>query len=190
MFKKLPIYKIGIDDTVNGIMKMSLVDAPAVDRLYVALNEQGVHQMYSIDKHKHLVFGVALRADFLIYRYDERIGEYYNVFDKETIEKLVERFFKDGHSSDVNLMHSKDTNGIYLTKSFIKDSANGINPKGFEDIADGSWFVEYKVENEEVWEKILDGTFQGFSIEGIFNMEMVEDVSKDEIEEYINSILN
>ena len=88
MNKKLPIYKIGIDDQCSGIMKMSLVDLPAVDVNFISMDKDSVYQSYTIDKQKHNVFGCALRADYLIYRYDERIGEYYNIFDKETIEKI------------------------------------------------------------------------------------------------------
>lgn len=190
MNKKLPIYKIGIDDQCSGILKMSLVDLPAVDVNFISMDKDSVHQSYSIDKQKHNVFGCAMRADFLIYRYDEKLGEYYNIFDKETIEKLVERFFKDGHTKDVNVMHSIDVDGCFLTKSFIKDSENGINPKGFEDISDGSWFVEYHITNEELWQQVLDGTFKGFSIEGWFTQEVQMSKEGNEIEEYINSILN
>jgi hypothetical protein len=57
-----------------------------------------------------------------------------------------------------------------MFESFIVDSERGIQAmKGFEDAPQGSWFGSFKVENEEVWNKIKSGEFKGFSVEGIFN---------------------
>ena len=41
------------------------------------------------DNSKHIITGVVCLADTPIYRYNERMGEYYVVFTKETIEKMV-----------------------------------------------------------------------------------------------------
>ena len=40
------------------------------------------------DNSKHIITGVVCLADTPIYRYNERMGEYYVVFTKETIEKV------------------------------------------------------------------------------------------------------
>ena len=61
-----------------------------------------------------------------------------------------------------------------MVEIFIKDVEKGINPSGFEDIENGSLFATYKVNNDIIWEKIKDGTFQGFSLEGIFDLEQVK----------------
>jgi len=42
-------------------------------------------------------------------------------------------------------------------------------PKGYEDVTDGSWFISYLIDNEEVWNKCKAGSFNGFSIEGYFD---------------------
>ena len=34
--------------------------------------------------------------------------------------------------------------------------------------AGGWWFRVMKVENDEVWKLVIDGTFKGYSVEGLF----------------------
>jgi hypothetical protein len=73
-----------------------------------------------------------------------------------------------------------------MVQWFIKDTANGINPAGFEDIAEGSLFAEFHVVNDEVWASIKDGTYKGFSLEGIFDMQPEQD--KDEVQSIVESL--
>jgi hypothetical protein len=62
-----------------------------------------------------------------------------------------------------------------MYESFITDSERGIlAPKGFPKVPEGSWFASYKVDNDDVWAKVLDGTFKGFSVEGVFNKQLVK----------------
>lgn len=178
-----PIYKIQLGDA-EGIQIMSLVEHPAVESNFLAFEEQQPLQ-FSIDEEERIVFGVALRADFPIYRYDRR-GEYYVVFDKDTIKQLYEKFMIEGRVSEVNLEHSKKTGGVHLIQSFLKDTDNGLNPKGFEEVENGSWFCGYKIENYEVWNRIKSGELKGFSVEGFFQL---EENKKDELEELIDELL-
>jgi hypothetical protein len=62
-----------------------------------------------------------------------------------------------------------------MYESFITDSERGIlAPKGFPKVPEGSWFASYKVDNDDVWAKVLDGSFKGFSVEGVFNKQLVK----------------
>ena len=36
------------------------------------------------------------------------------------------------------------------------------------NVPEGSWMVSYKINNQETWNKIKDGTINGFSIAGNF----------------------
>ena len=189
--KGIPIYNIIIGESC-GIKKMSLVEFPAVETDFLAFEKQEEIK-FAYDEQQHIVFGCALRADFPIYRYSERLGEYYVTFSAQTIKELYERFMKEGHKS-VNLQHETDTDGVYLIQSFLKDTNKGINPAGFESITDGSWFVAYKIENEQVWEKVKNGEFNGFSVEGFFDLQQTEEEfskkdEKDEMEILIDELL-
>lgn len=120
---------------------------------------------------QQIASGPLMLADTPIYRNDGG-KEYYVVFPKDTIRKIVLKFFKKGYQSNVNLMHDANqaVDGVTMFESWITDSNRGILPmQGFEDAPDGSWFGSFKVENQDVWNKIKSGEFKGFSVEGFFN---------------------
>lgn len=171
---ELPIYNALIEGIDEGIVKISLVDSPAVECNWVAFNEEKKKLSYSIEnEEQRIIYGVIMRADYPIFRRDEDGFEYYIKYSKETIKKMAEKLMVDGYQNRVNLMHLENTDvcGVNLLQLFIKDTENGINPKGFEDIEDGSLFAQYKVENDAIWELIKEGAFLGFSLEGYFSVE-------------------
>lgn len=195
-FGGLPVFDALVPDEDTGMLKISLVDAPAVMSDFLVFNAQRAVQMYSVaDDEKRLVYGVVMRADFPIYRKDDRMGEYYIVYKPDTIRKMAEKYLADGLQNEVNVMHSTDVDGVQMVQYFIKDSARGVDPAGFADIADGSLFAEFHVLNDEVWEAVKDGTYKGFSLEGVFDFVPEPDVAArrevDETETQIkNSILS
>lgn len=178
----IPIFEAMINEEIEGIYKISLVDAPAVESNFFFFNKDKVEVKYSIqDEEQRIVFGVLMRADFPIYRRDEQFGEYYIKYSKETIKKMAEKMLVDGTQNNINLFHAAgtDVTGVNLLEIFIKDSSKGISPVGFEDIEEGSLFCSYKVENDSVWNAIKDGTFLGFSLEGIFSIEQTQNFKKN-----------
>lgn len=180
----LPIYKIVLGET-EGIEKMSLVEYPAVESDFFAFSKDKEPLKFSIqDEYEHIVMGCALRANYPIYR-NQNGKEYYVIFTPEDIKTLYQKFMIDDKVSDVNLEHTQDIEGVHLIQSFIKDVECGINPVGFEDCENGSWFVAYKINNDKVWQEVLKGTFRGFSIEGEFELE-----ETDLIDFLIDELLN
>lgn len=182
----LPIYNILLGDT-EGLTKISLVNMPAIEENFLAFEKQ--HELkFSLDEEQRIILGVALRADYLIYRCDSN-GEYYVNFTKDVIKQLYEKFMIDSNMNKVNLNHSEDTDGVFLIQSFLKDTEKGINPKGFEDVADGSWFCAYKILNEDVWQKVKAGEFRGFSVECFCELERKFEKQEPEMD-LIDEILN
>lgn len=177
---KLPIYKAVIVNDECGVERISLVDYPAVEVDFMAFSTDIKQIMFSADEEKHIITGVLLRADFPIYRFDDKLGEYYVKFDKETIKKTAEKLLTDGNQNTVNLQHvpNSDVEGVKMVEIFIKDAENGINPKGFENITDGSLMATFKVHNEKIWKSIKEGVFKGFSIEGNFGFDL--ELSKED----------
>jgi hypothetical protein len=126
------------------------------------------------------VTGALMVADLPIYRRDED-EEYYVSFSAAEIKKIVQRFFKKGYQSKVNVEHSTPVDGVYMFESFIIDRDKGIMPpKGFEDISNGSWFGSFKIDNEKIWNEVKAGTFKGFSVEGLFRYEKTNKVITQE----------
>lgn len=182
----LPLYNIVIDDAETGIDRISLVEMPAVESNFLAFSNKK-QIMFSANEEQQMITGVLARADYPIYRNDNQLGEYYIQFGKEVIKEMAEKLLVDGHQNWVNIEHieNSDVDGVYMIEMFLKDSKKGINPIGFEDISDGSLFATFKVRNQKIWECIKNGTFKGFSIEGLFGFEQV-----DREEQIYNEILD
>lgn len=183
----IPVYQALADDEGTGILRISLVDDPAVQSDFMAFDRTRKVQLYAVqDEDKRLVLGVVMRADFPIYRRDERNGEYYIIYKADTIRTMAEKYLAEGRQNDVNLMHveGSDVEGVQMVQWFIK--GGGITPAGFDDIADGSLFAEFHVENDEVWAAIKDGTYKGFSLEGVFDLVPEQDV--DDVQQIVDTL--
>lgn len=190
MRRALPLFKAKITEEDTGMLCVSLVDAPANDALFQKFSEDKELLKFKVeDEDKHIVRGLIMPADYPIYRRNGDF-EYYITYEAETLRKMAEKYLKDGFQNMVDTNHNNEfENGCYMVQLFIKDTELGVSPKGFEDYADGSLFAEYHIENEDVWSKIKDGTFRGFSLEGCFNIEetddMIEEVFRNK-EEFTN----
>lgn len=173
----IPVFEAYIDNIDCGIYKISLVDLPAVESDFIYFNKQDKAMKFNIEnEEQRMVTGVIMRANFNIYRYDDEFGEYYIKYSPETIKIMAEKMMFDDTFNNINIMHMDDTDveGVNMVELFIKDTEKGINPNGFDDIENGSLFATYKINNEEIWEQIKLGTFKGFSLEGIFDIDKVE----------------
>jgi predicted ABC-type ATPase len=170
---ELPLYMLEISDDLSDdaeVQFVALVDRPAIQKNWNAFKNEQKFQIISEDK--HIISGCAMLADTPIFRSDANFGDYYVAFSKDTIVKIVQKYFKKGYQNNVNLMHDPNQieTGVTMFESFISDKSRGIEPmKGFEDAPDGSWFVSMLVENDAVWQQVKEGKINGFSIEGIFN---------------------
>ena len=172
--KGRPVFVAGMDTDTCGMLKVSLVDYPAVEKNFLAFDKQEKVELYTVqDEDKQIVFGVLMRANYPIFRKDKELGEYFIIYKPEVIRAMAEKYLKEGRSSDVNTMHGEDSDvkDVDMVQLFIKDSANGMNPAGFEEIEDGSLFAEYHVNNPDVWASIKAGTYKGFSIETLNTIE-------------------
>lgn len=177
--KKLPVYKLKInesDETPLGVNYVALVDDPAVQLDWMKFDKQ---MKFSADKERRIITGAFMVANMPIYRRDEVRGEYYVVFDKETIYQIGQKFFRNGFVSNFNIMHDdgRKADGVYIFESMFVDDTRGIMPpKGFDGISQGSWLGSAKVDNDEIWKEFIKtGELRGFSVEGMFAMgEMVK----------------
>ena len=172
MDKKIFYIDINEDDN-TGLDAISLVSTPAVEIDFLCFEkEDSVEISFSANEDKHIISGIALRADFPIYR---RNGdyEYYVVFTKEIIRKIVNKYAKNGLFNSVNLQHNDHnfTNKAIMIESYIIDKERGICPIEFSDIEDGSWYVSFHIEDEMLWNEIKNGKeLNAFSVQGLFNL--------------------
>lgn len=174
-FNGLPLYRVALASEGDGVVRVSLVDDPAVQSNFDVFRKEAEKApvLYAVqDEDRHLVRGVVLRADWPIFRRDNpQDPGYYVTFGKEAIRQLAEKYLADGFQNRVDTAHDgKEVDDVQMVQYFIKDTAAGIAPEGFDDIADGSLFAEYHVTNDEVWDEIKAGTFKGFSVEIFYTL--------------------
>lgn len=162
------------ESDITGVDAISLVDIPAVKKNFLCFSKEEKTVHLEFDDAKHIITGVIALADTPIYRYNDKLGEYYVVFTKATIRQMVEKFAKCDLFKSVNLQHddSKFVDNVYMFESYIVDKERGILPKEFADVTDGSWIASFKVEDDELWNEIISGNkFNGFSLQGVFQLE-------------------
>lgn len=171
----MELIELNIPDGEQLDFQVALVDQPAIESDWIAFDK--VKQTFQVEsKDKRIVSGYAMIADLPILRRSEQRGEYHVVFRKDAIQKIALNFMRNGLTKNTNLDHSTGAfqQGVYVFESFMIDSDRGIKaPDKFNQEADGSWFISMKVEDDKVWESVLNGTFKGFSVEGLFEENFV-----------------
>jgi hypothetical protein len=191
--EKLPIYEIIIDDDDDtGINLISLVDEPAIITKGMAFSENNLMSFKEVED-KQIIVGPALIPDMKIYREDEKYGQYYVKFSKETIVRMVEKFNKYGSNRRINIDHSNQMVDAFIMEDWIVE--NEVYDKsrmyGFE-LPIGSYMIMVKIENKDFWLSEVKGNGKfGFSIEGLLGQQLVKlsnNLSIDDLE--LDDLLN
>jgi hypothetical protein len=166
--KKLQEIELTIKDESEGVYAISLVDSPAIQENFIMLSSQNV-ELKILDEEKRIVVGFALVPEKRIYRkYKEK--EFNVFFTKETVAKSQELFMKNLNINKFTTEHREEVNGVNVIESWIvEDTKNDksnlykLKPKG------GEWVVMSKIYNDDVWNEVKNGTFKGYSIEGLYD---------------------
>ena len=159
-----------LDETMAlmGIDAISLVEHPAIEEDFIALNTQKKQVFAMQNQEKRLLMGAALIPDKPIYRTDGE-NEYYVYFSKDTVRKAMELFFKNGYQSNATIEHNYEVDGTTIVESWIIEDETLDKSRAYGlDLPVGTWMVSMKIDNESIWKRVKDGEFKGFSIEGYF----------------------
>lgn len=123
---------------------------------------------FSLEEEKRIITGPIMLAETKILRYNPEIGKYYVKFSKDTILKMMKKYFKDNKIHQVNEEHDpkRIAKDVYMIESFIVGDRN--ESKLYPNIPEGSWVGSFFVEDKDYWEDIKKNGFTGFSLEGFF----------------------
>jgi len=179
----------------SGIEAISIVESPAIESDFVALNAEEI-KLAEVDKEKKILLGALLIPNKPIYRNGEE-GEYYIFFSKDTIVKASQMYLKNGYQNKSTLEHSEALQGLTLVESWIvEDEVMDKSRKYGLNVPVGTWMGAVKVNNDEIWQEyVKTNKVKGFSIEGYFADKMgkpkenaKEDLSEDDkiIKEIVN----
>jgi len=160
----------------DGVFAISLVEDPAIEEYWVALNKQEKELKFAkVDEDKRLLIAPALIPNKQIFRLADDGSDYYVYFSKDTIKKCSELYMKRNHLQSATLEHESEVEGLCVVESWVKEFAIDKSVKyGFEHCPVGTWFVTMRVDNDEIWNKVKEGEILGFSIEGFFTDKMQE----------------
>jgi hypothetical protein len=186
----MELIKLEIPSEEEIEFQIALVDEPAIESDYMVFKQEVEtrYKFQELDKSRKLLMGYFMIADLEIPRFDKNRGAYNVVFPKESIDKIVRNFSKNGLNQNMNEMHQtgKLVDGVYVLHHWQLDSEMEIKaPKGFKQEADGSWFGVVRCENEEIYQKALNGELKGFSIEGRF---IEEELFNKALEQLFNDL--
>ena len=191
------LFELILEDEEDGIFANSLVAAGAIERDFVYFSNEV--RFAEVSDEKRLVAGPMLIPNKKILRLTEDGERYYVYFSEDTIENVARKFMKNGFGREVTLEHGDKTSGVYLTELWLVEqpTKDKSNLYGFT-LPKGTLFAVYKVENEDVWKKVKDGTFNGYSIEGLFEHrksdlklsleKAVDDLTEEEAEIFLGQI--
>lgn len=172
------------EDLETGVDYIALVDEPAIESDWIAFSKE--KQAFKIeDNKKRIVSGYFMIADKPIYRNNEKLGEHYVVFRPDTIKQIQLKFMANNINNNTNLMHEQDfaMDDVVIFEHIIIDSERGVfAPDKFEKVPDGSWWGSMKIpeSNTKLWDAIQDGSFRGFSVEGMFKYSNPEEMTNDQ----------
>ena len=185
-YSKIPVFDIVVSDSqILGVDAIALVENPAIEEDFIALNKVEEIKL-SIDEERKILTGPALVPDKLIYRVDSLGNEYYIRFSSQVIAQIVERYFAKNKHINFNLEHnSKDIVKATILESWIKeDSTYDKSLKFNYDLPVGTWFISAKIEDQKVWDKyIKKGKVKGFSVEGMFSQELAGTIKPEDLVE-------
>lgn len=188
----MKIIELIIDETdeQSGIEAISLVEQPAIESNFLALNKHEI-LLKEIDSEKRILMGAALIPDKSIYRRNERTqDEYYIYFSKETVRKASELFFKKSNHKNATFEHKDKIEGVTFVESWIvEDKSKDKTALYGMDVPVGTWMVSAKIDSDELYNKAKSGEVKGFSIEGYFADRYDLNKQKDEIISKLKELL-
>jgi hypothetical protein len=161
------LYELMIEDeATDEVFAVSFVESPAIERDFVFFGKE-VH-FQAVDDEKRLVAGPLLIPNKKILRFDGEGNEYFVYFSEDTVEKLARKFLMKKYNDSVTVEHEQKVKGVNLVESWVIEQSqkDKSNIYGYT-LPKKTWFGIYKVENEDVWKKVKDGTFKGFSVEAL-----------------------
>ena len=170
--KELPIYDIKLTDDNQGVGFISLVDEPAIGVDWIKLSNEA-QLSFKADKEKQLLYGPFLIPNKLIYRHDEKMGEYYVRFSSEEIDKIATKFNEDLNNKNINFQHTDQQVQAFVASNWlIEGEQDKSHNMGF-DLPEGTWFGAVKVKDEAFWtDKVKTDELRGFSVEILADLEL------------------
>ena len=184
---------IADDSQELAIDAISLVSSPAIEQDFVYFGKEKNNLTFAkVDEDKRMLVSPALIPNKQIYRYNPNTdSEYYVYFSPETVRKSSELYLKHNNHHKATYEHQDRVSGVLTTESWIIEDPKMDKSRLYGyDLPKGTWMVSMKINNDELWSKVKDGSLRGLSIEGYFTDRMEKMSERTPTDEEILSALN
>lgn len=165
--KNIDVHLISLVDKGANKRKVICKSAAAKDDDKFTLRKNDV-RIAKVDDEKHLVYGVVYAPD--------DADAHDDFATAEEIEKAAHNFLaKSNTQKAVDTQHNLvPEDGVTIVESAIIKGKHSI----LTGEPDGTWFIVTKIDNEEIWKSVKDGTYTGYSLYGF--AERIEKEKSDE----------
>lgn len=92
----------------------------------------------------------------------ERVDTFNTAMTVEEVQRVAYDFMRRGLLTRIDEMHNQEESGCYVVESFIARA-------GDPDFIEGSWVLATQIVGDALWNKVLSGEYNGYSIMGHAN---------------------
>lgn len=153
--KNIDVHLISLVDKGANKRKVICKSEGAAEDDKYTLRKNDV-RIAKVDDEKHLVYGVVYAPD--------DADAHDDFATAEEIEKAAHNFLaKSNTQKAVDTQHNLvPEDGVTIVESAIIKGKHSI----LTGEPDGTWFIVTKIDNEEIWKSVKDGTYTGYSLYG------------------------
>lgn len=175
------------NEDLAGVDAISVVEFPAIEENFIALNQQ--LELAKVDDEKRILMGAALIPNKNIYRRNNK-DEYYIFFSEDTVRRASELFLMNSNQNNATLEHESKLQDLSVVESWIVEDTEMDKSKKYGlNVSVGTWMVSMKVNNDTIWNDFVKtGKVKGFSIEGAFADKIEMSLQKEKEIELIQKI--
>lgn len=174
-----------------GLKMISFVEDPAIQIHFITMSKhEETRIQLSEDNGKVTIFTPVLIPNQKILRNIN--GEVFDLFfDAETIQEVAHKWEQDNLFSKSDVEHSQQLmSGVRFYESVLSNEKRWANPKGFEELPLGTWYLTGEVTNPDMVAKIKNKEINGVSIDGLFEMVNVQANKHGYTDEELKNILS
>ena len=198
MAEAIETIELVIKDELNdGAFAISLVNSPATEedwKLLLSAEEEDTYQFSTkgVDEERRIVVGFALVPDKLIKR--RQNGKTFNItMSKDTVAKTAELYMRNLNLKNVTSEHKVPVKGCCVIESWVVEDVKNDKSNLYNlGATGGEWVIMMKLYNDEEYQKAIDGTYKGFSIEALYKgFEALEQSKLEQTDsEILTEVLN
>jgi len=162
----------------SSVFRIALVESPAIETDFIFLSKEDKPIQLSVQEEKRMIYSPVLIPDKIIPRVTDAGDPYEIYFSGDTIEEIAKDYMlKKVTLGEWNSEHNENQKleGVDVVENWIVE--NPLNDKATElgfKVPAKTWMQGTYISNDDVWEKIKDGTYKGISVEADMNHELTQ----------------